>query len=566
MAKTPGLFLREGMFYGRKRVPLDLRGVLGKSEIKRSLKTSDRDEAKAARNRMAVELDEMFKRIRAERAGTCNINDRRIASLSMDEIRTRINFGVQAETKIIIDELNTLNSETEREYRVGEALELLEAYRHEDNQQAFNDRRLLKKQIFGSSLNKQHLTPKESEKIEALLSRALIETQQRELNTLLRRSHKKSFDEEFDTPDHEIVSLGEIADQYLADYKRTHRRISPKRMKKAEVAIEFIKEYFGSETDIRLIIRAQCREFRDRLNEMPSNMRKHYPDRNMTLAEIITAAKRDGKAIMKYETQESYIRPLFNLMKWAEAEQHISSNPAEDLHSLAEREPAKESRDPFTIEDLKKIFDAPLFRGCQNDAEGYAKPGDARPKGKRFWIIVIALYSGMRLNEICQLDIADIRVSPKGNLFFDINKEEGKRIKNSRSKREVPVHPILLRMGFKTFLQIRKASGDRKLFPSLKISRDGYLSERMSRWFNEGLLKSVGIKTKKLVFHSLRHNVKDAMRAAEIPLDIQDEIGGWRTIKGVSQNYGKGYLADKLLKYVSKIEYEGLDLTHLLEN
>lgn len=63
-----------------------------------------------------------------------------------------------------------------------------------------------------------------------------------------------------------------------------------------------------------------------------------------------------------------------------------------------------------------KAFDAPLYRGCMDDGASYAMPDRAVP-GVVYWIPLIALYTGMRLNEICQLDVADIQIVEGVDLF-----------------------------------------------------------------------------------------------------------------------------------------------------
>ena len=42
------------------------------------------------------------------------------------------------------------------------------------------------------------------------------------------------------------------------------------------------------------------------------------------------------------------------------------------------------------------------------------------------------------------------------------------------------------------------------------------------------------------VIHSLRHSLRDRLRAVQCPSDMIDQIGGWATA-GVGQGYGEGY-------------------------
>jgi integrase len=212
------------------------------------------------------------------------------------------------------------------------------------------------------------------------------------------------------------------------------------------------------------------------------------------------------------------------------------------------------------VDQLKTVFTAPLYTGCKDDGTGYAKPGSQKPRGTRFWVSLIALFSGMRLKEICQLDVSDIRQSKGGCWYFSVNDEGEKSVKNEPSKRNIPIHPELIKLGLLNFVQPEANRG--KLFKDLRISKQRYWSERMSRWFN-GFLSHLGIKSKQIVFHSFRHSFKDALRRAEMPTAIEDALGGWSSLKGSSKNYGDGYSVDQLAEYIEKVTYDGLDLSHL---
>ena len=41
--------------------------------------------------------------------------------------------------------------------------------------------------------------------------------------------------------------------------------------------------------------------------------------------------------------------------------------------------------------------------------------------------------------------------------------------------------------------------------------------------------------------HCLRHTFRDRLRAVECPMDMIDQIGGWRSVGGVGARYGEGY-------------------------
>ena len=55
------------------------------------------------------------------------------------------------------------------------------------------------------------------------------------------------------------------------------------------------------------------------------------------------------------------------------------------------------------------------------------------------------------------------------------------------------------------------------------------------------------------VVHSLRHSLRDRLRAVECPSDIVDQIGGWSS-STVGSSYGKGYELLVLAKWMKMME------------
>lgn len=213
------------------------------------------------------------------------------------------------------------------------------------------------------------------------------------------------------------------------------------------------------------------------------------------------------------------------------------------------------------------MFSAPLFTGCRDDGHGYAMPGPNRPKNARFWIPLIALFNGLRLNEACQLDVADIQ-TVDGIVCFVITASAcgptDKRLKTASSERVVPIHPELLRLGFMGFVDKRARAGE-KLFGEVALGATGYRSATFSAWFARFAAKA-GANTEKTCFHSFRHSFRDALREAGIPRDIALALGGWSRPPGscdsssVSDVCGRGYRIETLFEAIRKVGYPDLDL------
>jgi integrase len=144
----------------------------------------------------------------------------------------------------------------------------------------------------------------------------------------------------------------------------------------------------------------------------------------------------------------------------------------------------------------------------------------------------------------------------------------GVRLKTTGSRRIVPVHPELARLGFLTFAEVRRKEGgpNAALFPHLKPGPRGGYAEGWSKWFGR-YIRSVGITNKARVFHSFRHSFKDALRAAGVSEDVNDALTG-HSGGGVGRSYGakdvvRRFGLPRLAEAVEKVAYPGLNLSHL---
>ncbi len=363
------------------------------------------------------------------------------------------------------------------------------------------------------------------------------------------------------------LTLREVYDTYMTDPTRDW---SPRTRMAYETTRRQALSLLGGDLPIRSITRAHCREMIELLRWLPRNSSKIYP--KLSPVEIAAKSREAGRTdLISPANINTYLNKLCGVFNWAMKEQFIDRNPAVGL-KVPDPVLRREKRLPFSMTQLTAIFAAPLYVGCQDDGHGYAKPGDQRPKTARFWIPLIGLFCGLRLNEICQLDVADIKVIEDVTCFWVTASTEAggtdKRLKTSSSERLVPVHPYLLDLGFMKFVGDRRASRDAKLFGEIEVGCLGYRSSTFSQWFRR-FVRKAGADSAKTCFHSLRHNFRDALREAQVDRDIALALGGWSRGGGgggsasVSDAYGSGYRVGTLLAALSNVAYPDLNLAHL---
>ena len=260
------------------------------------------------------------------------------------------------------------------------------------------------------------------------------------------------------------------------------------------------------------------------------NKKKEYKDKS--IEELIAL---EGIDRLSAPTVSKHIGSYSTFYDWAVKRKETSENPFAAL--VDDVKQAYEEREPFKPEQSKAIIKVAL--------------NAKKPHQK--WGVLIAFYTGARLNEVAQLDVADIR-QVEGIWCFDINdKGEYKRLKNTASNRIVPIHSQLIEWGLLDYV---KEAGNSRLFPALSYHiKDGY-GRNLGRWFNESLLPKLKIKTDALTYHSIRHTVAEQLRNNAVELStIKDILGhthGDVTIDVYASKLRKGLMQ----KAVETLKYE----------
>jgi len=221
-------------------------------------------------------------------------------------------------------------------------------------------------------------------------------------------------------------------------------------------------------------------------------------------------------------------------------------------------------RTSFESQDLKLLFAAPVF------TEHEYPEGGRGPAA--FWLPILSLYNGARQTELASLIAADVQTEPETStplLYITTQASRGKKLKTKASRRVVPIHEQLVRLGFLKFVDdVRKRDGDKAfLFPLIATDKGRAGVKAWSKWFGR-YLRTQGVTDTVKVFHSFRHGFKDALRQGKVSQEIHDALTGHAQASTVSGGYGaKEMLARfgvKVLRAaVAKVAYRGLDLSRV---
>jgi integrase len=195
-------------------------------------------------------------------------------------------------------------------------------------------------------------------------------------------------------------------------------------------------------------------------------------------------------------------------------------------------------RDPFDEKDIKKMFD-------NLNLLKLTPKGILTKHNKEYYLILrIGLYAGARQNEILQLTKEDIKQDKESKIwYFDINANNGKKIKNINSIRQIPIHSKIQ----KEVLTYVKTLNQNNLF---NISANKFSSD-----FSK--FKTTLEFGEKKVFHSFRNTLQNDLKQKSVELAIIDELSGHApTNSKMSLHYTKPYYLTILKEAIEKISYK----------
>jgi integrase len=353
---------------------------------------------------------------------------------------------------------------------------------------------------------------------------------------------------EASTPPGTGERLSEVIEKF-AEERRRAGVWKPKSEVEIMTSLRLLVEVLG-DVPVTDINNVSLRRFKETLMELPPNVRKNPAYRDKSIAEVIASGVTKR---MNTSTINKQLDRASTLFKWAVQNGYVVRNPGEGLQLPAKKRD-DEYRAAFNSDDLKMIFNSRVY--CE----------DTHKYGYRFWLPVIALYSGLRLNEICQLHLEDVHEDDEGVFVFDIRERKGvTNTKTSSSERLVPLHDFLrVDLNLPGFVAKLRSDGETRLFPDLKKRRDGY-GQAASRWFagyraNCDIVEGPGGKKD---FHSFRHTVSNTLKQLNAEHFPTQELLGHSTGSITFGRYGKRY-SPKLLKeqVVDRLVYD-VDMSHL---
>lgn len=340
--------------------------------------------------------------------------------------------------------------------------------------------------------------------------------------------------------------LSEAFQEFVSE-RTAGRSWEPKTKQSYLATFDIFTGLFG-DVPITSVDAKLCRSFKSSVQKLPKNHSKISKYKNKPVSRLVQL-KLPQQQLISTESVNKHIGRISSFLGWSKQQGYIDSNPMEGM-SIRVNKDQIEKRQPFTIEDLNELFDDPIFRECKFKHSYY------------FWLPIIALYTGARIQEICQLELKDI-YELEGILVIDINdNSDQKRLKNKQSARLIPVHQRLIDLGFNRLISRRKRYKHKHLFPELhkkKPQRDGQ-SQPASKWFARYKARHGfevnGVKA----FHSFRHTFIEELKNKGVPEHVTASLAGHGHQQITYSVYGGKTSIHLLKEHLDRVEFKGLRL------
>lgn len=341
------------------------------------------------------------------------------------------------------------------------------------------------------------------------------------------------------------ISIRDGIERFLLE-KKTTRNMDRKTERMRRNMLSVITEWFGADCMLHEIDRDQIMTLRrDVLAHYPAHRQKKPELQGKPLKELLSM----NLPVISEKTQTHYLEEWNVFFNWAVDCGYMAANPARRMRKKQDLADLTEERPPFTDKELKLIF---------TDLGKTKLPNG--PKSFRYWIPLIGLYQGMRLNEICQLYLDDILVvDGLPCIRIQANRQRKQKVKNSSSIRTIPIHSTLLKLGFLDYCIRRMRQKSRKndqLFEELTQTESGY--QRKMQRFNARIHENLGIAEKK-TFHSFRHNFDSELSNLEPNKFLIQCLDGHARPGELGGRYSKGDLS-AMSKTLEKVHYKGLNI------
>ncbi|WP_172965641.1 site-specific integrase [Agrobacterium sp. FDAARGOS_525] len=470
MADTRYLKQRRQGWYFAMKVPADLIDKMGKSNIVKSLHTRDLSQAQKDRWPLVAHWSAQFDVLRGKRTWTPAEIEEKAQAEYQDTLKVLAEYNEGEENLDIFAELEAEKLEDPKLSDLDYALASARIAAAFGRRAALGGRTIRPPLVFGrNGIDMETLEPVSLKKRQGA-GEAFAEAARRYIEEVQRDPSAK------------------LTEQTRGQYEAVYR----------------LFDQWAGKPFLHEVNRKQAADFLDKIATLDPHWGRSPQTKQRTFDDIFKEFG-NHETGLRNRTVNRYATALSMVWQWAKQRGRLSGeNPWEEQYRKT-GEKRKTQKLPFAIEEMKKLL---------------ATQPEVRPKQQSHpntlaWLCLISAYSGMRLNEMCDRKVADIK-QEDDVWYFDIT-----NAKSEAGDRKVPIHSRLIAAGLLEFMRHHKSEW---LFPALKPGgpdgkRSWYISKRFTEYRRKLKIVRPDERTGKdrVDFHSFRRSAIKVLERARLP-------------------------------------------------
>jgi len=281
------------------------------------------------------------------------------------------------------------------------------------------------------------------------------------------------------------LSIGDVIDHYLVGLAPNKFKRKPQRV------LSLFAEYVGRETAVNDVRQVDVTNFLRVLSFMPAKF-EAKKELHELLNQALTNSRNpdEEQECISYLTwKDNYRAPLgtfFNKVSKNHGVSEFSNIATEYIDYPRVKARDSDKQRALSIQELKTLFQGREFFELSRSL------ADA----PLYWLAIIALFTGARPREICQINPQVDFGRRNNDWYIDIDPATPagvgvmKTVKTGDARR-IPLHPELVRLGLPKYLERMKRDGADRIFPEICLKSGNpfsVLGEKFTK-----LLKSVGL-------------------------------------------------------------------------
>ncbi|WP_339713459.1 site-specific integrase [uncultured Sneathiella sp.] len=580
---------QSGTFYFRRKVPSEFKERIGVTEIRRSLGTGSRKLAKIRAAQLYLVSERLFEYAKMNPRQTSKYIQNIAREIFSREIeKWEENFSLKS-ADVFCEETNTIESSRSFTRALMQSRLDAEKFSLQANKTSLSS---LNIEPFLSSvgIERLHDDDNENQALKQILARLVQRGQIAAYETMLARlGGDYSFrpnDTLFSTV-LDMIDRGEA--EFFPERSEAEANEKPKSEQvRSQIPVRFSEIYEtvidqmiqtdqwkgqtvnqNRTTFVRFIEvagdkpvseyqKSDISKFINLMRKIPNDWGRSIKSRDLTILQIVKNNEGKNQDTLALNTLKRHHRALSKFFSHLLNEGvYEGSNPASGYKF--ERDSSKRNkRQEWSVANLEILFASPNWQGSKSRSHR-SKAGSVITKDEKYWLPLLALYHGNRLEEFAQLRKSDIQ-SEADVPFFHIHGAGGRQIKNAQSERRVPIHPTMVKLGFLDYVDRVVTEPEKSIFPALRPGgADTKYGFAFSKWFSR-YRRKIGVFEKGVDYHSFRHGFITQLLNKGVSKELVEALVGHDSGQSMTTSvYHKGFSLEILAEAIAKLEWPDVE-------